>query len=57
MNNYTLEIRQGKSSIIMVRTLGEITDFIKYNHTLFANIETEFIITKGEPTEWETGTN
>ena len=57
MNNYTLEIRQGKSSIIMVRTLGEITDFIKYNHPLFANIETEFIITKGEPKEWETGTN
>lgn len=46
-NNYTLEIRQGKSSILIVRLLGEITDFIKYNASMFEP-GTEFIITKGD---------
>ena len=46
-NNYTLEIRQGKSSILIVRLLGEITDIIKYNASMFEP-GTEFIITKGD---------
>lgn len=50
--NYTLEIRQGKSSVIMVRLLGEITDFLKYNAGMFEP-DTEFIITKGDKLQKE----